>query len=98
MKNPFSLKYYLTSVTSISLVKLRDMEAAISSTASTNEKRENARGQLFYFCGPVACLLLHFIILRGQKSPYIAITLPTSLKLIVPNYFVFLFLIYWNSC
>ena len=44
----------------------------------------------FNFCGSVACLLLHFIILWGQKPSFIAITLPTSLKLIVPNYSVFL--------
>ena len=44
----------------------------------------------FYFCESVSCLLLHFIILRRQKSSYIAITLPTSLELIVPNYSVFL--------
>ena len=50
------------------------------------------------FCGSVACLLLDFIILRRQKSPYIAITLPTSLKLIVPNYYEFLFLRYYCSC
>ena len=48
----------------------------------------------FNFCGSVACLLIHFIILRGQKSSFIAITLPTSLELIVPNYSVFLFLRY----
>ena len=52
----------------------------------------------FNFCGSVACLLLHFIILRGQKPSFIAITLPTSLELIVPNYSVFLFLRYQNSC
>ena len=28
----------------------------------------------FYFCGSVACLLLHFIILRRQKPSFIAIT------------------------
>ena len=50
-------------------------------------------GNFLNFCGSVACLLLHFIILRRQKPPYIGITLPTSLKLIVPNYFVFLFFI-----
>ena len=38
------------------------------------------------FCGSVACLFLHFINLRGQKPSFIAITLPTLLKLIVPNY------------
>ena len=48
----------------------------------------------FSFCGSVACLLLYFIILRRQKPPYIAITLPTSLELIVPNYSVFFFLRY----
>ena len=32
---------------------------------------------LFNFCGSVACLLLHFIILRRQKPSFIAITLPT---------------------
>ena len=52
----------------------------------------------FNFCGSVACLLLHFIILRKQKPSFIAITLPTSLKLIVSNYSVFVFLRYQNSC
>ena len=52
----------------------------------------------FNFCGSAACLLLHFIILRKQKPSFIAITLPTSLELIVPNYSVFLFLRYQNSC
>ena len=52
----------------------------------------------FNFCGSVACLLLHFIILRRQKPSFIAITLPTSLELIVSNYSVFLFHRYWNSC
>ena len=44
------------------------------------------------FCGSVACLLLHFIILRKQKSLLIAITLPTSLQLILPKYSAFFFL------
>ena len=48
----------------------------------------------FNFCGSVACLLLHFIILRKQKPLFVAITLPTSLELIVPNYSVFLLLRY----
>ena len=52
----------------------------------------------FYFCGSVDCFLLHFIILMRQKPLFIAITLPTSLELIVPKYSVFLFLRYWNSC
>ena len=45
----------------------------------------------FSFCESVACLLLHFIILRKQKPSFIAITgtLPTSLELIVLNYSVF---------
>ena len=46
----------------------------------------------FYFCGSVACLLLHFIILRRQKPSFIAITLPTSLELIVLNYSVLFFI------
>ena len=44
----------------------------------------------FNFCRSVACLLLHFIILRGQKPSFVAITLPTSLELIVLNYSVLL--------
>ena len=43
------------------------------------------------FCGFVACLILHFIILRKQKPSFTAITLPTSLELIVSNYSVFFF-------
>ena len=52
----------------------------------------------FNFCGFVACLLLHFIILKKQKPSFTAITLPTSLKLIVLNYSVFVFRRYQNSC
>ena len=48
----------------------------------------------FNFCWSVACLLLHFIILRKPKPSFTAITLPTSLELIVSNYSVFLFLRY----
>ena len=44
----------------------------------------------FNFCGSVACLLLRFIILRGQKPSFIALTLPTSLELTVPSQSVFL--------
>ena len=71
------------------------MEAAISSTASdcTNKNEKTTVDNFFYFCGSVACLLLHFIILRRQKPPYIGITLPTSPELIVPNYSVFFFLV-----
>ena len=46
----------------------------------------------FNFCGSVACLLLHFIILRKQKPSFIAITLPTSLELFVLNYSMFFFI------
>ena len=52
----------------------------------------------FNFCGSLACFLLHFIILRRQKSSFIAISLPTSLELIVSNYSVFVFLRYQSSC
>ena len=45
----------------------------------------------FNFCGFVACLILHFIIERKQKPSFTAITLPTSLELIVSNYSVFFF-------
>ena len=51
----------------------------------------------FNFYGSVACLLLHFIILRRQKPSFIAITLPTSLELIISNYSVFVFLRYQSS-
>ena len=47
-------------------------------SASTNKKRQNDRRQIFLnFCGSIACLLLHFIILRRQKPLFIAITLCT---------------------
>ena len=54
--------------------------------------------KFFNFCGSIACLLLHFIIFRKQKPSFIAITLPTSLELMVSNYSVFVFLRYKNSC
>ena len=54
------------------------------------KKKKTIVDNFFNFCGSVARLLLHFIILRGQKPSFIAITLPTSLELIVPNYSVFL--------
>ena len=52
----------------------------------------------FYFGDFVACLLLHFIFLRKQKPSFTAITLPSSLELIVSIYSVFIFLRYQNSC
>ena len=67
-----------------------------NASASTNKKRPLTI--FFNFCGSVACLLLHFIILRRQKPSFIAITLPTSLELIVSNYSVFVFLRYQNLC
>ena len=67
-----------------------------SASASTNKKRPLTI--FFNFYGSVACLLLHFIILRRQKPSFIAITLPTSLELIAFNYSVFVFLRYQNSC
>ena len=57
-----------------------------------NEK--TTTDNFFNFCGSVACLLLHFIILRKQKPSFTAITLPTSFELNVLNYSVFLFLRY----
>ena len=50
----------------------------------TKNKKKTA-DNFFNFCVSVACLLLHFIILREQKPSFIAITSPTSLELIVPN-------------
>ena len=76
------------------------MEAVIFQALSLPLKKNEKMmaDNFFNFCGSVACLLLHFIILRTQKPSFIAITLPTSLELIVPNYSVFLFLRYQNSC
>ena len=76
------------------------MEAVIFQTLplppTKNEK--TTVDNFFNFCGFVACLLLHFIILRKQKPSFTAITLSTSLELIVSNYPVFVFLRYQNSC
>ena len=92
-----------------SLIQIRDVEAVIFPTLplphlslplplppTKNEK--TTVDNFFNFCGSVACLLLHFIILRRQKPSFIAITLPTSLELIISNYSVFVFLRYQNSC
>ena len=62
----------------------------LSLSLTKNEK--TTVDYFFNFCGFVACLLLHFIILRRQKPLFIVISLPTSLELIVPNYSVFFFL------
>ena len=66
------------------------------STASASAKKNEkpTADNFFNFCGFVASFLLLFIILRIQKPSFIAITLPTSLELMVPNYFVFLFVRY----
>ena len=92
-------------------IKIRDVEAVIFQTLpiplplphlalplppTKNEK--TIVDNFLNFCGFVACLLLHFIILKRQKPSFIAITLPTSLELIVSNYSVFVFLRYQNSC
>ena len=78
----------------------RDVEALIFQPLplppTKNEK--TTVDNFLNFCGSVVCLLLHFIILRRQKPSFIAITLPTSLKLIVANYSMFLFLRYKNLC
>ena len=54
----------------------------------TTKNEKTTVDNFFNFCGFVACLLLHFIILRKQKPSFTAITLPTSLELIVSNYSV----------
>ena len=86
-------------------VLTRDVEAVIfqplphlSLPLPLTKTEKTTVDNFFNFCGSVACLLLHFIILKRQKLSFIAITLPTSLELIVPNYSVFLFLRYQNSC
>ena len=78
----------------------RDAEAVTFQTLPLpQQKTKKRRLTIFFnFCGSVACLLLHFIILRKQIPSFIAITLPTSLELIAPNYSVFVFLRYQNSC
>ena len=78
----------------------RDVEAVIFQTLplppTKNEK--TTVDNFFNFYGSLAYFLLHFIILRRQKPSYIAISLPTSLELIVLNYSVFVFLRYQSSC
>ena len=64
----------------------------LSLQLSITKDEKTTVDNFFNFCGSVACLLIHFIILRRLKPPYIANTLPTSFKLIVPNYSVFPFL------
>ena len=63
---------------------------AFTSIASASTNKKTTIDNFFNFCGSVACLLLHCIILKGQKPSFIAITLSTLLELIVPNYSVFL--------
>ena len=82
-------------------VTIRDVEAVIfrphpiplphlSLPLPPTKNEKTTVDNFLNFCGSVACLLLHFIILRGQKSSFIAISSPTSLELIVQNYSVFL--------
>ena len=84
---------------SVNIIRIKDMEAVIFQTLplppTKNEK--TTVDNFFYFGGFVACLLLHFICLRKQKPSFTAITLPSSLELIVSNYSVFIFLRYQNS-
>ena len=63
-----------------------------SASAFTNKNEKTTIDNFFNFCRSVACLLLHFIILKRQKPSFTAITLPTSLELIVLNYSVFFFI------
>ena len=92
--------HHLTNLYFIINLFSRDVEAVIFQTLplpqTKNEKTTVAN--FLNFCGFVAFLPLHFIILRKQKSSFTAITLLTSLELIVSNYSVFVFLRYQNSC
>ena len=85
---------YLVSVIyfRINVVQTKDVKVVIFRPLplSPTQNVKTTVDNFFNFCGSVTCLLLHFIILRGQKPSFIAITLPTSLELIVPNYSVFL--------
>ena len=92
---------------STSICLIRNVEAVIFQTLPLPHlalplplppTKKTTVNNFFNFCGFVACLLLHFIILRKQKPSFIAITLPSSLELIVSNYSVFVFLRYQNSC
>ena len=80
-------------------LKSRNVEAVIFQPLPLPLTKNNKTtvDNFFNFCGSVA-FLLHFIILKRQKPSFIAITLPTSLDLIVPNYSMFLFLRHKNSC
>ena len=73
-------------------VLTRDVEAVIFRPLSLplppTKNEKTTVDNFLNFCGSVACLL-QFIILR-EKPSLIAITLFTSLELIVPNYSVFL--------
>ena len=66
-------------------VPCRDVEAVIFQPLPLTKTEKTTVDNFFNFCGSLACLLLHFVILRRQKSSFIAITLPTSLELIVSN-------------
>ena len=66
-----------------------------SASAFTNKKRENDGGEFFKFwcvCSLPSLTLYHFE--KTKIYPYIAITLGTSLKLVVLNYSVFPFFRY----
>ena len=71
----------------VTSVMIRDMEAVIFQILRLplppTKNKKTTVDNFFNFCGSVACLLLHFIILRKQKPSFIAITLPTLLELIL---------------
>ena len=94
-----NLAYFkrLRSETEIEKMTMTDepyVQECRSGYFSTLPLTKNDCSQFFNFCGSVACLFLHFIILKRQNASFIAITLPTLLELIVPIYSVLLFLRY----
>ena len=106
-KQPKILSHAIVEITTYRVgmlsARTRDVEAVIfqprplphlALPLPLTENEKTTVDNFFNFCGSVACFLLHFIILKRQKPSFIAITLPTSLELIVPNYSMFLFLGY----
>ena len=106
-KQPKILSHAIVEITTYRVgmlsARTRDVEAVIfqprplphlALPLPLTENEKTTVDNFFNFCGSVPCLLLHFIILKRQKHSFIAITLPTSLELIVPNYSMFLFLRY----
>ena len=84
------LAYHLESFRVPPIVRVRDVKAVIfqplllphlSLPLLPTKNEKTTVDNFLNFCGSVACLLLHFIILTGQKPSFIAITLPTVLRL-----------------